>query len=209
MSILDQVPIPSDEPSEQQMGYTKSKRIPVPCLNFPCGVKITGIEVLSGDCSQYMTKIVTTTRTQDGKIERKSHYGLSDPSTAVPMPYYGFRLLTSNPNFNITTQIDNEKNCTEHFGGTIRVSDTNAIDPSLLNNGTSEDFNKFNGATIVVEPTIEILETKKGDYSIVILVTVLTDKGTIFMSLYNEHNGYYKHWYKVSLCKNHEHNGLI
>jgi hypothetical protein len=94
-----------------------------------------------------------------------------------------FKLYDNENNIILYKSIDHETNCCEHFGFTFSDAIENVLNNSeileIISSDNSYKDNIFN------EP--------RG----LIVTSIITNKGTCELTIYNEHNGYYYHNYNI------------
>ncbi len=92
-----------------------------------------------------------------------------------PEYWMGYRIIMSDTRKNITCKIENARNCCEKWG--IH---------------TKSNLNEFIGAEYY---SINICKKNRKNYEEMCMVDIIvtTNRGTITLQLYNEHNGYYSH----------------
>ena len=95
-----------------------------------------------------------------------------------PPRWLGYKVVMSDPSKNITCKISHEQECCEQYGAHVDAP-----------------LESFVGATYVSVTTEEQVGRvhEDMDMSVRVIVCLHTDRGTITMTLYNEHNGYYCH----------------
>ena len=98
-----------------------------------------------------------------------------------PNRWKGYKIVMNDTTKNITCKISNEQDCCEVYGAHI---------------STDTSLNDFIGAqyhSVHITKDVKDEVEDCGDISIRIDITILTDRGTITIQLYNEHNRYYPH----------------
>lgn len=104
---------------------------------------------------------------------------------------FGYSITMSDPAKNIMCSINNEQKCCERFGVY-----------------TSQKLDSFVGAEYISVEVSQLSSSGKkfDDFMTTIEVLVHTNKGDIKFTLYNEHNGYYKHtaFIKTELGEEHK-----
>ena len=88
----------------------------------------------------------------------------------------GYHFSMSDPSKNITCKISNSANCCEQFG--------------IYTKCKLQDFVGAEYYSVNVSKTVD---SECGSISATVNVSIETDRGTILVQLYNEHNGYYEH----------------
>ena len=92
--------------------------------------------------------------------------------------WLGYKVVMSDPRKNVTCKISNDRLCCEQYGAHVDVPLVTFVGAQYLSVATEE------------HPT----ERAHGeDCGARFIVRIHTDRGTITMTLYNEHNGYYTH----------------
>jgi len=129
-----------------------------------------------------------------------------------PNRWKGYKIVMNDTTKNITCKISNEQDCCEVYGAhisTINLRDMSRDssqreqllrDPSLryessfhCTNTSLDDFIGAQYHSVHITKDVKDEVEDCGDISIRVDITILTDRGTITIQLYNEHNRYYPH----------------
>lgn len=90
--------------------------------------------------------------------------------------WQGYEFIMSDPTKNITCKISNSANCCERFGVYTECR-----------------LAEFLGAEYQSVDITNRKPTDEFDYMRIVDIEIQTNRGTILLQLYNEHNGYYPH----------------
>lgn len=106
-----------------------------------------------------------------------------------PYHWLGFTFVMNDSTKNITCKIENFSKCCETFG----------INTKIYSN--SSKFDDFIGAEYKYIDISDITYDED-DYMTTVTIIIYTNKGTIVLCFYNQHNGYYFHDVFIQIGEN-------